>query len=95
MTQLTPIVAKKRPDTVEAWYWDGRPETGVLIEEWINSNPKTQTVADYREEDGIIALDRQVEYVKPLHWVVRDKFNDYWPLPNDVFMAVYETSFVP
>ena len=95
MVQLAPIIAKKRPDTVEAWYWDGRPETAELIVAWINDKPKTQVVAEYREEDRIIALDWQVEHVKPLHWVVRDKFNDYWPLPNDIFLAVYETSFVP
>jgi hypothetical protein len=95
LAQLAPIVAKKRPATVEAWYWDGRPETADLIVEWINTTKGSLVEAEYFEEDRVIFLDRNVENVRALHWVVRDQFNDFWPLPNDVFMAVYETSFVP
>lgn len=83
---MAPALFAKRPGTVEAWQWDGGPETAVLICEWIESNGGFADPHPYEQE---LILGDNVAAVKPTDWVVRDKFGDFWPLANDVFPGVY------
>lgn len=85
-----PIIARKRPTTVEAWYWDGRDDTADVIVDWIESN---KGFAEKHPNEALIVLGDQIEAVKPHHWVVRDQFGDFYPLPDGIFRTVYATSF--
>lgn len=87
--QYAPLIARKKPTVVEAWQWDGRDETAALITDWVETHGGF--AAKHPHEDFII-LGRDVNAVKLNDWVVRDQFNDFYPLPHNVFMAVYETS---
>lgn len=86
-----PVIATKKPTTVEAWRWDGTDEVATLICEWINSNPKTLCLAEKHPHEQFIVLGYEYDTVKPGEWVIRDQFNDYFPLPDHVFRAVYDS----
>lgn len=88
--QYRPIMVRKRPATVEAWYWDGGDETADLIVDWIESNKGFAAVHPY---EPFIILGRDIDVLRPKSWVVRDRFNDFWPLDDTTFRTVYETLF--
>lgn len=85
---MQPALYAKRPGVVEAWQWDGGPETAVLICDWIESNGGFANPYEHPYEKAIILGDK-IAPVKPGDWVIRDKFGDFWPLGNDVFPGVY------
>lgn len=85
MTQLRPVVATKKPTTIEAWrYTDD--DSAARIVDWVESNGG---FAEKHPHEPFIILGDKVEPVKPGQWVIRDQFNDYWPLPDSVYHAVY------
>jgi hypothetical protein len=88
--QTLPIIAHKRPATVEAWFWDGGVETADLIIDWIESN---KGFASRHTHENMIVLGDGIEAVRPKHWVIRDQFSDFWPLDDTTFRTVYKTSF--
>lgn len=85
-----PGLFAKRPSTVEAWQWNGGPETAVLICEWVES--KGGFAKPHPNED-LLVLGDNIAPVRPTDWVVRDKFGEFWPLTDDVFPAVYSSLF--
>lgn len=87
MTQVRPVIATKRPAKVEAMKWDGT-NTDELVS-WVNRTSAHQTAQLHPHED-FITLGDNVDTVKPGNWVIRDQFNDFYPLPTEVFHAVYE-----
>lgn len=83
-----PGLFSKRPSTVEAWQWDGGPETAVLICDWIGSNGGFAEPHPY-ENHLILWGSEESAPVKPTDWVIRDKFGEFWPLGDDIFPGVY------
>lgn len=83
-----PGVYEKRTSTVEAWQWDGGPETAHLICEWIESNGG---FAEPHPHEDFLVLGNDIDVVNPHDWVVRDKFGEFWPLPATIFPAVYKS----
>jgi len=83
-----PKIVEQRVSHAEAWLWDGGPETADLIVDWIETNGGFASLHPY---ENVIVLGDEVAPVKPGEWVVRDKFNEFWPLPADVFEASYRT----
>lgn len=83
-----PKVVELRVSHAEAWQWDGGDECAALIVDWIESNGSFASVHPYQ---SLIILGDDAAPVKPGEWVVRDKFNEFWPLPDDVFLATYKT----
>lgn len=90
MTQHRPVVATKKPAKVEAWRYDGTPESASAIVGWINTE-WPESPAYMHPHENIIVLGNDIDVVKPGMWVIRDTFNDFWPLPDDVYHAVYES----
>lgn len=91
MSQLRPVVATKRPATVEAWRWDGSPQSTAAIIAWVKTaEPKGQR-AYLHPNDNVLVLGDGFDLVKPGDWIIRDKFNEFFPLPHDVYLTVYES----
>jgi hypothetical protein len=88
--QYRPQIATKRPSTVEAWFWDGGDETADLIVDWIESN---KGFAARHPHEPFIILGKDIDVLRPKHWVIRDQFNEFWPLDDTTFRAVYKSSF--
>jgi hypothetical protein len=88
VTQFAPVIATQKPTTVEAWKWDGTPEQARTISNWIATHGHEAKLHPY---DNVIVLGDGYEAVKPDHWVIRDRFGDFWPLPDDVYQAVYNS----
>jgi hypothetical protein len=87
MTQLKPVVAAAKPATVEAWKWDGTKEQGRLIVDWMEASGTPAYLHPY---ENLIVPDIQYSTaIKPGEWVVRDKFCDFFPLPDDIYRATY------
>lgn len=84
-----PKIAELRHSHAEAWQWDGGPEAAALIVDWIESNGGFASVHPYQP---LIVLGEEIAPVKPGEWIVRDKFNEFWPLDDGVFHATYRTS---
>lgn len=85
MTQLNPVIATKKPTTIQAWrYTDDT--SAELIVDWIESNGGFAAVHPH---EPVIVLGDGIDSVKRGQWVIRDQFNDFWPLPDDVYHAVY------
>jgi hypothetical protein len=78
-----------------AWHWDGTPESAGLIVKWVNTH--THHSAEMHPYENVILIDAKappsfgVEPMHPNHWLVKDTFGDFYPLPDDVFRATYET----
>lgn len=96
--QYRPVVATKRPATVEAWQWDGSKECADLIVDWIVGanidqvgRPRNYQDAHLRPNENVIVLGDGYESVKPGQVVIRDQFNDFWPLPKDIYDTVYSS----
>ena len=95
--QYHPLLAIKRPETVEAWYWDGEDKTADALCEWVNSASGGHT-ADKHPHENLIVIDAKqppslsVAPLKPGEVLVRDRFGDFWPLPADVFRAAYQST---
>jgi hypothetical protein len=86
------MLFKKKPTTVEAWQWSGDHAEAGLICEWI-AKANGEQYAYLHPHEELIVLGDNYESVKPGQWIIRDQFNDFWPLQDDVFRTVYETSF--
>lgn len=83
-----PGVYEKRASTVEAWQWDGDPACAELICEWIEDNGG---FAAPHTHENLIVLGDNIAPVNPGDWVIRDKFNEFWPIGDDLFPAVYKS----
>lgn len=79
---------EQRITTVEAWQWNGAPETAELICDWIETNGGYAAPHPY---ENVILLGDSVAPAKPGEWIVRDKFNEFWPLDDGIFPAVYRS----
>lgn len=93
VSQVAPVIATKKPTTVEAWQWDGTVEQADRIMAWIAEANKHDTgygqVASLHTHENIIILGDNYEAVKPGMYIIRDQFNEFWPLPADVYRAIY------
>lgn len=76
-----------RPATVEAWQWDGSAEAAELITDWIIDNDGP--LAYKHPYENVIVIDGETVTAKPTDWIVRDKFNDFWPLDENLFPGAY------
>lgn len=86
-----PRLFAKRPSTVEAWQWDGTPECADLIIDWvINSGGPVDTYLHPNENLIILGQTTQTAPAKPDDWIVRDKFNEFWPIEPALFRVAYD-----
>lgn len=82
----SPQVFVKRPVTHEAWQWDGSPECADLITDWVDTGGGYAYLHPYEQ---LIVFGNDVSPAKPGDWIIRDQFNDFWPIGEDMFPAVY------
>jgi hypothetical protein len=94
--QYHPMIGRKRPATVEYWYWDGNDDTAAAIVEWVNSS-NTKHVAEKHPHEPVIIIDPNAppsmgyEPLRPGCWLIRDTFGDFWALPDSIFQGTYES----
>lgn len=87
---LRPVIAKKRPTTVEAMKWDGTNTDAVI--DWMNSTRSGQKPLFYAHPyEDVIVIDGYVQPVTLNQWVIRDQFGEFFPLPDKVYQTVYES----
>lgn len=86
MTQYRPVIAVKKPVTVEAFRWED--DNAQALVDWVNHNAVGQRAEKHPHEELIILGDG-VDTVKPGDWVIRDQWNDFYPLPHSVYQTVY------
>lgn len=85
MTQRTPVIATKKPTTIEAWRYTDDASADLIVE-WIDSHGG---FAEKHPHETTIILGDGYAPVQQGQWVIRDQFNEFWALPNDVYHAVY------
>lgn len=89
---MTPRLFEKRKSTVEAWHWTGDRAEGELIVDWMLNSSRNGLPYVHPHEDLII-ISEDAAAVVPGQWIVRDKYNEFWPLDDDVFHSVYASLF--
>lgn len=87
MPQGAPLIARKKPTTVEAWVWDGSDDQADRIVNWVE---EAGGYASKHPYEKILIVGADAEGVAPTDVVVRDQFNDFWRLPRRIFDTVYE-----
>jgi hypothetical protein len=87
MSQHRPVIATQKPVTVEAMRWYGMNSEQIL--NWIHGAGVT-TAHTHEYEPWLIIADGIAE-VNVGDWIIRDRFNDFFPLPHDTYRAVYDS----
>lgn len=87
MTTNSPGRYTKKPITIEAWQWDGTPQSATLIIDWLLThdhtarwNPHTGLFIDTLE--GTMRAD-------PGDWVARGIHGEFYPIKNAIFRETY------
>lgn len=83
-----PRLFRKRPTTIEAWQWDGTDECAALIVDWIIDN--AGPLAYKHPHEPLIIFDDETAAAQPGDWIIRDQFNDFWPIEDALFPGAYE-----
>lgn len=82
-----PRVVLKRVAHAEAWQWDGSVECADLISNWVESNGGYAALHPY---EPIIVFGNDIAPASAGDWIIRDRFNEFWPLADNYFQATYK-----
>lgn len=93
---------RKKPVTIEAQHWDGKPESATPIINWILSNGGSAHFACSQPDSGpckpekphtiaITTLEGSM-HASPGDWIIRGAQGEFYPCKPDIFEATYESA---